>query len=109
MPEDDGRVLAEHAEKYLSMGFTQFTFATNGPDYSLEGLQEWLAWRDDVNGRGSSQRDQDFSSPSVYRSSQSRSGSTAPNPSSPSHRSPSAGTHHNSQAKADPRIQHESD
>ena len=50
-PEDDGRVLAQHAEQYLSMGFTQFTFGTNGPDYNLEGLQEWLAWRDEVNKR----------------------------------------------------------
>jgi hypothetical protein len=33
------------------MGFTQFTFGANGPDYNLEGLQEWLAWRDEVNKR----------------------------------------------------------
>ena len=39
----DGRVLAHHAERYFSMRFTQFTFGTSGPDYNLEGLQEWLA------------------------------------------------------------------
>ena len=40
---------------------------------------------------------------------ESRSGSTAPNPSSPQHCSPSAATHHNSQTEPDPQIQQESD
>ncbi|MDJ0767711.1 MAG: LLM class F420-dependent oxidoreductase [Ilumatobacter sp.] len=50
-PGDAPRVLAEHADEYLSLGFTQFTFGTNGPDYSYAGLEDWLAWRDDVNAR----------------------------------------------------------
>jgi len=50
-PGDAPRVLDAHAEEYLTMGFTQFTFGANGPDYSLDGLEEWLAWRDDVNQR----------------------------------------------------------
>jgi hypothetical protein len=43
------------------------------------------------------------------RSPGSRSGSTASNPSSPSRYSPSAATHHNSQAETDPRIEQKSD
>ncbi len=43
-------VLTEHAETYVEMGFTQYTFGTNGPDYSLAGLEDWLSWRDQLNG-----------------------------------------------------------
>ena len=50
-PDDGPRVLDAHAEEYLAMGFTQFTFGTNGPDHSLDGLEDWLRWRDEVNGR----------------------------------------------------------
>jgi probable F420-dependent oxidoreductase len=48
-PGDADRVLREHAGAYLEMGFTGFTFGTNGPDYSLDGLEQWLEWRDRVN------------------------------------------------------------
>ena len=48
-PGDARRVLNEHAETYLEMGFTGVTFGTNGPDYSLDGLDEWLEWRDEIN------------------------------------------------------------
>lgn len=50
-PDDGKRVLDTHAEEYLSMGFTQFTYGTEGPDYSFDGLEDWLSWRDEVNGR----------------------------------------------------------
>ena len=50
-PGDGPRVLDQHAEEYLSLGFTQFTFGSNGPDHSLAGLEDWLAWRDEVNAR----------------------------------------------------------
>ncbi|MEM9516154.1 MAG: LLM class F420-dependent oxidoreductase [Actinomycetota bacterium] len=49
-PGDANRVFDEHAAEYLSMGFTQFTFGTTGPDYSFDGLDRWLAWRDEING-----------------------------------------------------------
>lgn len=50
-PDDRGRMLAEDAEEYLEMGFTQFTIGANGPDYSFEHVDDWLAWRDEVNRR----------------------------------------------------------
>jgi probable F420-dependent oxidoreductase len=50
-PSEGERVLEQHAESYLEMGFTQFTFGTTGPDYSFDGLESWLAWRDEVNSR----------------------------------------------------------
>jgi probable F420-dependent oxidoreductase len=48
-PDEGLQVLETYADQYLEMGFTQFTFGTNGPDYSLDGLQEWLRWRDERN------------------------------------------------------------
>lgn len=51
-PDDGPRVLESHADEYLAKGFTQFTFGTNGPDYSLPGLEDWLEWRDRINGAG---------------------------------------------------------
>ncbi len=48
-PTDRQRILAEHAEEFHHMGFTQFTLGTSGPDYPLDGLEEWLAWRDETN------------------------------------------------------------
>ena len=50
-PGDALRVLEQDAESYLKMGFTGVTFGTNGPDYSFEGLSEWLEWRDEINAR----------------------------------------------------------
>lgn len=49
-PDNHARLLAEHADTFRSMGFTQFTFGTTGPDYSLDGLADWLEWRDRLNG-----------------------------------------------------------
>jgi len=49
-PDNHSRVLASQAERYVEMGFTQFTFGTTGPDYSLDGLQAWLDWRNTLNG-----------------------------------------------------------
>jgi probable F420-dependent oxidoreductase len=53
-PDNHGRLLEQHAETFKDMGFTQFTFGTTGPDYSLDGLEAWLNWRDRINGRTSS-------------------------------------------------------
>jgi len=47
-PEDVGRFLGD-ADTYVAMGFTQFTLGATGPDWSLDGLTEWLAWRDERN------------------------------------------------------------
>ena len=49
-PEDIDRFLHEDADRYLEMGFTQFTLGATGPDWSLAGLDDWLAWRDQRNG-----------------------------------------------------------
>ena len=49
-PEDKDRVLAEDAETYLEMGFTQFTLGYNGPRWSVDDGVDWLAWRDEKNG-----------------------------------------------------------
>jgi len=48
-PEDKGRVLAEHAETYLEMGFTQFTLGYTGPAWNLDDAASWLEWRDGKN------------------------------------------------------------
>ena len=50
-PDDRLRMLEEHAEVFLRRGFTQFTIGTNGPDYSMEHVDDWVRWRDEVNGR----------------------------------------------------------
>ena len=48
-PDDLERALRDDADTYLEMGFTQFTLGTTGPNWSLDGLGDWLAWRDDHN------------------------------------------------------------
>ncbi len=48
-PEDKERVLAQDAETYLEMGFTQFTLGYQGPNWNVEDAGEWLAWRDEKN------------------------------------------------------------
>lgn len=48
-PNDLSRFLAEDAEAYLDMGFTQFTLGFNGPAWDVGAGAEWLAWRDRVN------------------------------------------------------------
>lgn len=48
-PDEGKPMLDRHADRFLDMGFTQFTLGTTGPDYSLDGLPEWLEWRDAIN------------------------------------------------------------
>lgn len=48
-PDDLDRFLADDAPRYVEMGFTQFTLGFNGPDWSVERGEAWLAWRDEVN------------------------------------------------------------
>jgi probable F420-dependent oxidoreductase len=48
-PNDLSRFLAEDAEAYLEMGFTQFTLGFNGPAWDVAAGSDWLAWRDQLN------------------------------------------------------------
>ncbi len=48
-PEDIGRFLREDADRYVELGFTQFTLGFNGPDWSVGDGAAWLAWRDERN------------------------------------------------------------
>jgi alkanesulfonate monooxygenase SsuD/methylene tetrahydromethanopterin reductase-like flavin-dependent oxidoreductase (luciferase family) len=48
-PEDLDRFLARDADRYLAMGFSQFTLGFNGPDWRVEDGTAWLAWRDARN------------------------------------------------------------
>lgn len=36
-------------DEFYDLGFRQFTFGVNGPDYDLGFAQEWLEWRDSKN------------------------------------------------------------
>jgi probable F420-dependent oxidoreductase len=45
-PDDLDRFLAVDAERYVEMGFSQFTLGFNGPSWSVEAGRRWLAWRD---------------------------------------------------------------
>lgn len=36
-------------DEFYELGFRQFTFGVNGPDYDLGFVQEWLDWRDSKN------------------------------------------------------------
>ncbi|MDP9494814.1 MAG: LLM class F420-dependent oxidoreductase [Actinomycetota bacterium] len=47
--EGKDRVLAEHAETYLDMGFTQFTLGYDGPEWNTGDAGDWLSWRDEKN------------------------------------------------------------
>jgi probable F420-dependent oxidoreductase len=38
--------LKHFAAEYMAMGFRQFTLGVNGPDYDVEPVRDWLAWRD---------------------------------------------------------------
>jgi hypothetical protein len=40
----------ELAEQFYKLGFTQFTFGMNGPDFNMSPLPAWLEWRDRKNG-----------------------------------------------------------
>jgi probable F420-dependent oxidoreductase len=48
-PDDLDRFLAEDAQTYVEMGFTQFTLGFNGPECGVDSGTRWLAWRDEVN------------------------------------------------------------
>ncbi len=48
-PGGTRRFFDEQAATYLDMGFTHVTFGTTGPDYTFDGLEELLAWRDSTN------------------------------------------------------------
>lgn len=50
-PDDLDRFLRRDALVYLEMGFTQFTLGFNGPHWPVDQGRDWLAWRDQVNGR----------------------------------------------------------
>ena len=50
-PDDIDRFLREDADRYLDIGFTQFTLGFGGPDWRVENGREFLAWRDGVNAR----------------------------------------------------------
>jgi probable F420-dependent oxidoreductase len=39
----------ELAEQYYELGFTQFTFGFNGPEYDMTPVKAWLNWRDSKN------------------------------------------------------------
>lgn len=39
----------ELGEEYLSLGFTNFTFGLNGPDYDFAPVEPWLSWRNEKN------------------------------------------------------------
>lgn len=44
-----GRDLAEHADAYVALGFTDFSLGVNGPAWDLGPVGDWLAWRDERN------------------------------------------------------------
>ncbi len=48
-PDDLERFLADDADTYVRMGFTQFTLGFNGPAWAVDGGLPWLAWRDRRN------------------------------------------------------------
>ena len=49
-PEDTDRFLREDADRYLALGFTQFTLGFGGSDWPVESGRPFLEWRDRVNG-----------------------------------------------------------
>ena len=38
--------VAAVGDAFHQLGFRQFTFGVNGPDYDIGFVQEWLDWRD---------------------------------------------------------------
>ena len=48
-PDDIDRFLREDADRYVDMGFTQFTLGYNGPAWTVERGRDVLAWRDERN------------------------------------------------------------
>jgi probable F420-dependent oxidoreductase len=47
-PGQEAEMLAM-ADTYYDLGYREFTFGLNGPDYNMDMATEWLAWRDDKN------------------------------------------------------------
>jgi probable F420-dependent oxidoreductase len=45
-PEALAHDLANYADEYVARGFRQITLGINGPEYDLEPVRDWLAWRD---------------------------------------------------------------
>jgi alkanesulfonate monooxygenase SsuD/methylene tetrahydromethanopterin reductase-like flavin-dependent oxidoreductase (luciferase family) len=50
-PDDIDRFLAEDADRYLELGFTQFTLGFSGPRWTVEGGRSFLEWRDRRNAQ----------------------------------------------------------
>ena len=49
-PDDLERFLAEDADDYVALGFTQFTLGVNGPEWEVgSAVEQWLSWRDERN------------------------------------------------------------
>ena len=48
-PYDLVRFLAEDADTYVAMGFSQFTLGFDGPTWDVDAGRAWLAWRDRAN------------------------------------------------------------
>jgi probable F420-dependent oxidoreductase len=48
-PDDLDRFLHADADRYVELGFTQFTLGFNGPDWRVDEGRRWLAWRDGRN------------------------------------------------------------
>jgi probable F420-dependent oxidoreductase len=48
-PEDLDRFLADDAETYAAMGFSQFTLGFDGPTWAVDAGRRWLDWRDRRN------------------------------------------------------------
>ena len=48
-PDDIDRFLAEDADRYLELGFTQFTLGFGGPDWAVQRGEAFLEWRDRRN------------------------------------------------------------
>jgi probable F420-dependent oxidoreductase len=48
-PEDLDRFLRDDADRYVELGFTQFTLGFDGPGWTVDRGRDWLAWRDERN------------------------------------------------------------
>jgi probable F420-dependent oxidoreductase len=48
-PEDLARFLAEDADTYVAMGFSQFTLGFDGPAWDVDVGRAWLGWRNRTN------------------------------------------------------------
>ena len=40
------------ADTYYDLGFRQITVGLNGPDYPMDAVEKWIAWRDEMNATG---------------------------------------------------------